>query len=169
MRGFGVPQATFAMESCIDELCRQGHFDRWQFRYENALAEGRETVTGQVLKGGVGLRQTLLAVKELFTQARCAGIACAIKNTGIGNGVPDVGRAKIVIESGNKIVIYHGWSEMGQGVHTMALQTVCERTGIDPSIMEVRVDTTSETVCGMTTASRGTSLVGTPSLRPPKN
>ncbi len=160
MRGFGVPQATFAMESCIDDLCRQGNFDRWQFRYENALAEGKETVTGQVLKGGVGLRQTLLAVKEFFTQARCAGIACAIKNTGIGNGVPDVGRAKIVIESRNKVVIYHGWSEMGQGVHTMALQTVCERTGLDPSIMEVRVDTASETVCGMTTASRGTSLVG---------
>ena len=73
---------------------------------------------------------------------------------------PDVGRAKIVIESRNKLVIYHGWSEMGQGVHTMALQTVCERTGLDPSIMEVSVDTASETVCGMTTASRGTSLVG---------
>ncbi len=160
MRGFGVPQATFAMESCIDDLCRQGNFDRWQFRYENALSEGKETVTGQVLKGGVGLRQTLLAVKESFTQARCAGIACAIKNTGIGNGVPDAGRAKIVIESGSKVVIYHGWSEMGQGVHTMAIQTVCERTGLDPSIMEVRVDTASETACGMTTASRGTSLVG---------
>ncbi len=160
MRGFGVPQVTFAMESCIDDLCRQGNFDRWQFRYDNALAEGKETVTSQVLKGGVGLRQTLLAVREVFTQARCAGIACAIKNTGIGNGVPDAGRARIVIESGEKVVIYHGWSEMGQGVHTMAVQTVCERTGLDPAIMEVRVDTASGTSCGMTTASRGTSLVG---------
>jgi aldehyde oxidoreductase len=160
MRGFGVPQATFAMESCIDDLCRQGSFDRWQFRYDNALAEGKETVTGQRLQGGVGLRATLSAVKDVFTRARYAGIACAIKNTGIGNGVADVGRARIVIESENRIVLYHGWSEMGQGVHTMALQTVCERTGLDPSLMEVRVDTTSETVCGMTTASRGTSLVG---------
>ena len=160
MRGFGVPQATFAMESCIDDLCRQGKFDRWQFRYDNALAEGKETVTGQLLKGGVGLRETLLAVKSYFTQAPCAGIACAIKNTGIGNGVPDVGRARIVIEAPDKVVIYHGWSEMGQGVHTMALQTVCELTGLDPAIIDVRVDTSSETVCGMTTASRGTSLVG---------
>ncbi len=160
MRGFGVPQATFAMESCVEELCRQGGFDRWQFRYDNALAEGRETVTGQVLRGGVGLRETLLAVKDVFSRAACAGIACAIKNTGIGNGVADAGRAKIVVESADKVVIYHGWSEMGQGVHTMALQTVCERTGLDPSLLEVRVDTSSETACGMTTASRGTSLVG---------
>jgi aldehyde oxidoreductase len=160
MRGFGVNQATFAMESCIDDLCKQGGFDRWQFRYDNALAEGKQTVTGQFLKNGVGLRDTLLAVKEIFRSARYAGIACAIKNTGLGNGVPDIGRAKIAVESENKIIIYHGWTEMGQGVHTMALQTVCERTGLDPSLIEVRVDTTSETVCGMTTASRGTSLVG---------
>ncbi|MBZ5496614.1 MAG: selenium-dependent xanthine dehydrogenase [Acidobacteriia bacterium] len=160
MRGFGVPQATFAMESCVDDLCRQGGFDRWQFRYDNALADGKETVTGQILHGGVGLRETLMAVKDVFYQAPYAGIACAIKNTGIGNGVPDIGRAKIVVESGSKLIIYHGWTEMGQGVHTMAIQTVCERTGLDPSIIEVRVDTASETVCGMTTASRGTSLVG---------
>jgi aldehyde oxidoreductase len=160
MRGFGVPQATFAMESCIDDLCRQGGFDRWQFRYDNALAEGKVTVTGQRLKGGVGLRATLLAVKEAFHRAPYAGIACGIKNTGIGNGMPDIGRARIVIEPGGKVIIHHGWSEMGQGVHTMAVQTVCERTGLDPAIMEVRVDTTAETVCGMTTASRGTSLAG---------
>ena len=160
MRGFGVPQATFAMESCIDDLCRQAGFDRWQFRYDNALAEGKRTVAGQLLKGGVGLRDTLVAVKDLFRNAPYAGIACGIKNTGLGNGVPDIGRAKIVIESENRVIVYHGWTEMGQGVHTVALQTVCERTGLDPSIIQVRVDTASETVCGMTTASRGTSLVG---------
>ncbi|HRW08697.1 MAG TPA: molybdopterin-dependent oxidoreductase, partial [Caldilineaceae bacterium] len=52
MRGFGVNQATFALESCIDDLCEQGGFDRWQFRYDNALTEGLTTSTGQVLKGG---------------------------------------------------------------------------------------------------------------------
>ncbi len=160
MRGFGVPQATFAMESCIDDLCKQGGFDRWQFRYDNALAEGKETVTGQRLKRGVGLRETLMAVKEAFYHAPYAGIACGIKNTGIGNGVPDIGRATIRVESGPRVVIYHGWTEMGQGVHTVALQTVCEMTGLDPALIEVRVDTASETVCGMTTASRGTSLAG---------
>ncbi|MFH1574320.1 MAG: selenium-dependent xanthine dehydrogenase [Acidobacteriota bacterium] len=160
MRGFGVPQATFAMESCVDDLCRQGGFDRWQFRYDNALAEGKETVTGQRLHGGIGLRATLLAVKDAFQRAAFAGIACGIKNTGLGNGVPDTGRAKIVIASGGEVVIHHGWSEMGQGVHTMAVQTVCEQTGLDPAIMKVCVDTTADTVCGMTTASRGTSLVG---------
>ena len=162
MRGFGVNQAAFAIEGCIDELCRMGNFERWQFRYNNAVREGERLVTGQLLidGDGVGLRPTLEALKDVFQNAKYAGIACGIKNTGVGNGMPDTTKCKIVIKEINHIIIYHGWSEMGQGVHTMAQQFLCEELSIDPSIIEVLVDTNSETVCGMTTSSRGTSLVG---------
>ncbi len=160
MRGFGVNQTAFAMESCIDMLCEKAGFDRFKFRYDNALDVGSQLVTGQVIKGGIGLKKTLMAVKDKFYNAKYAGIACGIKNTGIGNGMPDIGRAKIVIEDRDHIVIHHGWTEMGQGVHTMAIHSVCEETGLSPDIMEVRVDTSEDTVCGMTTSSRGTSLVG---------
>jgi len=160
MRGFGVNQAAFGIESCIDELCAKGGFDRWQFRWDNALREGTKTATGQLMKSGVGVRACLEALKEQFRQAKFAGIATGIKNTGIGCGMPDVGRCKIVIESPDRVVIHHGWTEMGQGVHTMAIQSLVEETGISPSIIEVRVETKNDTVCGMTTSSRGTSLVG---------
>ena len=49
---------------------------------------------------------------------------------------------------------------MGQGVHTMAVQMLCEEIGVDPEMVVVQVETTDDTLCGMTTASRGTSLVG---------
>ncbi len=160
MRGFGVNQTAFAIESSIDELCRLGGIDRWEIRYSNALREGAETATGQRLVGGVGVRDSLMAIKNDFYNARYAGIACGIKNTGIGNGVPDIGRAKIVIESEDKIIIHHGWTEMGQGVHTMAIQTFCEETGLSPDKIKVVVETCNDTECGMTTSSRGTSLVG---------
>jgi aldehyde oxidoreductase len=160
MRGFGVNQVTFAMEACVDMLCEKGGFDRWQFRYDNALDEGRMTATGQVLGRGVGVRACLLALKEKFAAAPDAGLACGIKNTGIGNGIVDDSLVKIEIISGSKLVIQHGWTEMGQGVHTVARQVVCQETGLDPKIMEVRVDTASGARSGMTTASRATSLVG---------
>ena len=160
MRGFGVNQVTFAVESLIDQLCEKGGFDRWQFRYDNALEEGLTTATGQVINRAAGVKDSLLAVKDIFKNAKYAGIACGIKNTGIGNGMPDTGKARIVIESPSKIVIQHGWTEMGQGVHTMAVQMLCEELDIDPDMVEVRVDTCDNTYCGMTTASRGTSLVG---------
>ncbi len=160
MRGFGVNQVTFALESCIDDLCEQGNFDRWQIRYDNALAEGRSTATGQILEEGVGVRKALLAVKDDFYKAKYAGLACGLKNTGLGNGVPDEGNIKIVVESPTKVVLHHGWTEMGQGVNTMAVQFLCEVTGISPEFVEVRVETPAQAFAGMTTGSRGTSILG---------
>jgi xanthine dehydrogenase molybdenum-binding subunit len=160
MRGFGANQACFAIESSIDELCAMGGFDRWQFRWDNALVEGKATATGQVLRSGVGVRACLEALEGRFRAAKYAGLAAGIKNTGIGCGMPDVGRARIVVHGPDRVVLHHGWCEMGQGAHTMALQTLATETGIDPDLVEVRVETDAETPCGMTTASRGTSLVG---------
>jgi xanthine dehydrogenase molybdenum-binding subunit len=160
MRGFGVNQSAFAIESLIDDLCEQGGFDRWQFRWDNAITEGRMTATGQVIEGGAGLRATLEAVKDEFYAARIAGLACGIKNTGIGNGVNDAALVKISILAPDKVLIDHGWTEMGQGVHTVALQALCTETGIDPAFVRVQADTASGQEAGMTTASRATSLVG---------
>jgi aldehyde oxidoreductase len=160
MRGFGVCQVTFALESAIDELCLLGGFDRWQFRYDNALAPGRMTATGQVLGPGVGLRATLLAVREDYRRAPLAGIACGLKNTGIGNGVADESEASLEVVASGRVVLRHGWTEMGQGVDTIAVQVLCEETGLDPGVVDVRVSTADETRGGMTTASRASVLLG---------
>ena len=160
MRGFGVNQTAFALESCIDDLCEQGGFDRWEFRYNNALDDGDMTATGQVIEAGAGAKATLEAVQDEFRNAKFAGIACGIKNTGIGNGMPDSSMVKIAIAAEDKVVIDHGWTEMGQGVHTVAVQSLVTETGINPSMIEVRVETSSEMLAGMTTASRATSLIG---------
>jgi selenium-dependent xanthine dehydrogenase len=160
MRGFGVNQANFAMEVCIDELCEQVGFDRWQFRYQNALKEGSLTATGQELTGGVGVRKTLEAIKDHYQNAAYAGIACGIKNTGIGNGMNDESRVRIEIVAKDLVRIHHGWTEMGQGINTVATQMVCQETGIKPEMIEIVAETRSETPAGMTTASRATSLLG---------
>ncbi len=160
MRGFGANQVAFALESCIDELCEKGGFDRWQFRWDNALINGLSTATGQVLKAGVGVRESLLAIKDDFYKAKYAGIACGIKNCGVGNGMPDFSDVIINIISAEKVVIHHGWTEMGQGVHNMAIQTLCQETGINPDIIEVKVESAAGIKTGMTTSSRATSLLG---------
>jgi xanthine dehydrogenase molybdenum-binding subunit len=160
MRGFGVNQATFGLESLLDELCQQGGFDRWQFRYDNALQDGHMTATGQVIEGGAGVRQTLLAVKDAFYRAKYAGLACGIKNTGIGNGMPDASKVRVTIAAPDRVVVDHGWTEMGQGVNTVVVQVLCQETGLHPGLVEVRIDTQAGQEAGMTTASRATSLVG---------
>ena len=160
MRGFGANQVAFALEGCIDELCKQGGFDRWQFRFDNALCEGKMTATGQVLHKGVGVRETLMAIKPYYDNARFKGLACGIKNSGVGNGMADYSDVIIEIKSGNHVVLHHGWTEMGQGVHTVATQVLCEETGISPSVVEVIVDSFAGIPTGMTTSSRATALLG---------
>ena len=161
MRGFGVNQVTFAMESCIEQLCAGGGFDPWQFRYDNILDIGKKTATGQILGQGVGLKETLLAVRDEYYGSKTAGLACGIKNCGIGNGVVEECDVKIEIRSEDHIVLQHGWTEMGQGVDTVAQQILCEEIDIaDPGIIEVKVSTESKARAGMTTASRATFQMG---------
>jgi aldehyde oxidoreductase len=159
MRGFGANQVAFALESCIDDICEQAGFDRWKFRWENALTDGLKTSTGQKVTG-VGIRKCLEELKEEFYSEKYTGLACAIKNSGVGNGMIDESKVIIEIIGEYLVRIHHGWTEMGQGIHNMAVQTLCEETGIDPAIIEVIVDTDSDIKTGMTTSSRGTALLG---------
>lgn len=161
MRGFGVNQVTFAIESLIDELCAKAGFDRWEIRYKNALEKGLKTTSGHRMRKEVGLKKTLELVKEEYDSNKNVGIACAIKNCGIGNGIPELSQVRIDIADGGLIKLFHGWSEMGQGVDTVAQQMLCEYLGLpDTSMVDVVVMTDSETHGGSTTASRGTFLVG---------
>jgi xanthine dehydrogenase molybdenum-binding subunit len=160
MRGFGVPQVTFALESLIDDLAEEAGVDRWEMRWRNALDTGERTGTGQLLGAGVGLKQTLLAVRSAFDGARFAGIACGMKNTGIGNGVAERGRAILRPESDGTVTLYHSWTEMGQGIHTAMRQIVCDELGLESDRVRVVVDTEVELGAGETTASRATVLGG---------
>ena len=72
--------------------------------------------------------------------------------------------AVVRFRSDGKVEVRHCWTEMGQGVHTVALQVAAEELGIDPRRIEVIVDTTRELGAGQTTGSRGT-LMGAGSVR----
>ncbi|MGO9292921.1 MAG: selenium-dependent xanthine dehydrogenase [Streptosporangiaceae bacterium] len=160
MRGFGANQVNFAIEGMLDRLAARTGIDGWDIRWRNALATGDVFGTGQRLGPGVGLRQTLLEVREDYKRARYAGISCAVKNTGIGNGLTEYGKAILAPQPDGSVRLYHPWTEMGQGVHTVLAQMACERLGLTPDRITVCVDTEREIGCGQTTASRGTVLGG---------
>jgi len=164
MRGFGANQVHFALEACLDGLARQAGLDRWEIRWRNALAVGDTFGTGQVLEKSVGIRKTLQAVKPHYDAAlregRAVGIACGVKNSGIGNGVEEWGKARLVVESDSRVALYNGYTEMGQGLLTVLVQFAVEATGLSASVFEPRVDSTFDLQCGQTTGSRGTLLSG---------
>ncbi|HSB39174.1 MAG TPA: selenium-dependent xanthine dehydrogenase [Gaiellaceae bacterium] len=160
MRGFGASQSNFAIEGMLDLLAEQVGIDGWEIRWRNALEAGDRFATGQLLGPGVGLKRTLLAVRDAYRNARCAGIACGVKNTGIGNGVPERGRVLLRPEPDGTVTLFHSWTEMGQGVNTVLRQIACDALVLPPERVRVVVDTEHELDTGQTTASRATVLGG---------
>ena len=164
MRGFGANQAHFAMEACVDLLAAKTGLDRWEIRWRNALAVGDTFPTGQVLEKSVGIRKTLQAVKPHYDAAlragHAVGIACGVKNSGIGNGVEEWGKARLVVERDGTVSLYNGYTEMGQGLLTVLVQFAVESTGLPASVFVPRVDTRFELGGGQTTGSRATLFSG---------
>jgi xanthine dehydrogenase molybdenum-binding subunit len=164
MRGFGANQAHFAMEGCIDLLAARVGLDGWEMRWRNALDVGDMFSTGQVLDKSVGIKKTLLAVRDDYYGARAAGravgIGCGIKNSGIGNGVQEWGKARLVVEADGTVSLYNGYTEMGQGLLTVLTQFAVEVTGLPAGVFRPKVDTTFALACGQTTGSRATLFGG---------
>ncbi len=165
MRGFGANQAHFAMEGCLDLLAKELGLDAWELRWRNAVEVGDTFTSGQVFEKSVGLKKTLRAVKPAYDQAlvegRAVGIACGIKNSGIGNGAVEWGKARLVVEEGGEAIgLYNGYTEMGQGLLTVLIQFAVEVTGLPAELFRPRVDSTFALGCGQTTGSRATLFGG---------
>ena len=159
-RGFGVTQTCFAVESLLNEMADKIGISPWEIRYRNAIRPGEALPNGQIVDGSTGLVETLLAVKDQYEKAQFAGIACAMKNAGVGVGIPDTGRVRLKIEDG-KVVIYAGASCIGQGLGTVLVQIVCTITGLPRDrVVYVRSNTFEAPDSGTTSGSRQTTVTG---------
>ena len=162
-RGFGANQAQFAMEGVMDRLAERVGISGWEIRSRNVISPGAVWGPGQVMDDGcLGARACLDEVKEAYDEAMAAGlpigVGLGLKNSGLGNGFKEVARAVVHFRADGRVEVRHCWTEMGQGVHTVALQVAVEELGVDPDLVDVIVDTTRELGAGQTTGSRGTLM-----------
>ena len=169
-RGFGANQAQFAMEGALDRLAEAVGVSGWEMRSRNVIMPGEVWGPGQIMDDGcLGARTCLDAVHDAYDEAvaagKAVGVGLGLKNSGLGNGFLEIARAVVRFRSDDdRVEVRHCWTEMGQGVHTVALQVAAEELGIDPDRIDVLVDTTRELGAGQTTGSRGT-LMGAGSVQ----
>ena len=160
-RGFGVCQSEFALECTINLLAEKAGLSPWEIRYRNAIEPGKVLPNGQIADRSTALKETLEAVREAYEKnAGHAGIACAMKNAGVGVGLPDKGRAKLAVRGG-VVEIYAAASDIGQGCATVFVQMVAEATGLGRA--EIRnLGSNSEVApdSGTTSGSRQTLITG---------
>jgi xanthine dehydrogenase molybdenum-binding subunit len=162
-RGFGANQAQFAMEGVLDRLAEQVGISGWEIRQRNVIRPGLVWGPGQLMDDGcLGAERCLDEIKPAYDAAVEAGFAVGLglglKNSGLGNGFKEITKAVVRFRADGVVEVRHGWTEMGQGVHTVALQVAVEELAIDPGRIEVIVDTTRELGLGQTTGSRGTLM-----------
>jgi xanthine dehydrogenase molybdenum-binding subunit len=168
-RGFGANQAQFAMEGVIDRLAAAVGISGWDMRARNVIRPGGEWGPGQIMDDGcLGAARCLEAVHPHYEAAREAGkavgLGLGLKNSGLGNGFKEIARAVVRFERDGTVEVRHCWTEMGQGIHTVAQQVAVEELRVEPERVRVIVDTTRELGAGQTTGSRAT-LMGAGSVK----
>ena len=169
-RGFGVTQATFAVESNMDILAQELGMDPVVLRRKNALCIGATTSTGQVLRESVGLLECVdwvqeqvarMPIPEISGSHVAWGLALAYKNTGLGGGADDAAGAEVEVYADGTVEARSSSADLGQGLTTVVAQCAAEELGL--TIDRVRVllsDTDLTPDGGPTTASRQTYVTG---------
>ena len=160
-RGFGVCQSEFALESNINLLAEKVGISPWEIRFRNAIEPGKALPNGQIADCSTALKETLLAVKDVYEQnAAHAGIACAMKNSGVGVGLPDKGRCKLAVRNG-VVELYSAASDIGQGCATVFLQMLAEATGLPlEKLRNMGANSEVAPNSGTTSGSRQTLITG---------
>ena len=174
-RGFGVPQATAAMEQMMDILAGRLDMDPLELRLKNALRHGDKNCMGVTLNYSTGLldclqelsRHPLWQERDEWKKAaqagkkRGAGLAALSHAMGYPPAVPDIANAKIELTGEGAIRVYTGVVDMGQGNASTNLQIAGAVLSQESGSMELILPDTENTLpSGSASASRCTYVYG---------
>ncbi len=174
-RGFGTPQAAFAMECTLDELSEKLGIDPLELRMRNALEDNEITGLGYRVAESLDYAKVLEAILPDYRAAR-ASVASfnAQSGPGIRRGVGVAGmwyrfgkygrplsQAEVELGLDGRITIYASGAEYGQGIETVFSQIAAEHLGVSRAALRLVNADTSCTLDGdVTGASRNTYWVG---------
>lgn len=180
MRGFGTPQAIFALENLMDELAEKINVSPLEIRRRNLLHNGDTSPCGHKLDFmEVSIEDSLnKCAKEIDYENKYAlfkennkhdkikkglGIACSMRGASIGadgNGF-DASRCLIEVMPDASVHFNIGLVEIGQGLRTTQAMMCAEGLGVRLSRVTMgETDTSKSPVTGACIASRGTFLGG---------
>ena len=169
LRGFGGPQAIFAIESQIEELARKLGMDPLEFRLKNMLVPGKKSATGALMDASCGLPQ---CVEKVVTSSdywrkvaqyrnqtgnirRGLGTALLMHGNSLGPEGNDYGAVHMEIESDGTISVGTGLTEYGTGAVSGMMQVASSVLGVPLARFKLeRPDTSKHRESGPTVASR---------------
>jgi CO/xanthine dehydrogenase Mo-binding subunit len=150
MRGYGVNEVTFAIESNMDIAAEKLGMDPVELRRKNLLREGEAMLNGEIIHSN-GVAECLDRVCEsimLNEKTADEGPWRRGKGLALGNKYSSPGShygARIHVTENERIVIYHGADAIGQGVNTVMAQIAAEEFGVLPDSVDVVFSDTAVT------------------------
>jgi CO/xanthine dehydrogenase Mo-binding subunit len=172
MRGFGSPQAHFALESMVDRVAEKLGLDPILVRERNILHKGEKMFTGVQLNESANALPVILEksseVVKRYQKIPAAagkrsgvGFALAAQSMGLGAQVPDDSTHRLEWTPEGKVLIHLGSPELGQGLATAVEQITAEALGVPFEQVEaLPLDTLERPNGNVTCASRMTYMVG---------
>ncbi len=185
MRGFGTVQAAFAYEAQMDKGAAALGMDPVELRIRNAMSEGAQAPTGQLIDSPAPVAELLRRVQAMPLPSTAAGrdviqlpggagntthgegvrrgigYGVAYKNVGFSEGFDDFSTARVRLEivGGEPVATVHSAAaEVGQGLVTVEQQIVRTELGVERVVVQ-----TSDTQiggAGSSSASRQTYVTG---------
>ena len=180
MRGYGIPQASFAYEAQMDLLARAINMDPLEIRLLNGLETGMQVPTGVTIREGRGMKICLQEAAHLSGWKehdkedrqpaphlrRGWGIASIWFSIGMGRNIPDHATATLEMTLDGSVILHTGAADMGQGAHTALAQMAAEAIGVKFEAVKVIGPDTDRTFdAGPSVASRQTFISGNAVLR----
>lgn len=151
MRGYGTPQATFAVETSMDRLAEAADIDPAEFRIINRNEAG--DITPMKLKiTSCGLLECIEAVKEKIQwdekkgqqKDRGVGMASLIHVAGGARVYKSDGHGiRIKVDEEGSVDIISGGTDQGQGSFTVLAQIIAETLGFTPDDVSFTIGDTS--------------------------
>ena len=164
-RGYGVQEATWAIECHMDDIARQMGFSPYEFRRRHILGFGDAGATGQLIEG-TGLEECLDTAWEALQRTEKQVVPGKLVGRGIAamhkaTRWPSNSAAIVKISEDGMATLLHSTTEQGQGETTAFSQMVGEILGLELSDIYVSMPDTDYTPYDSTTsASRSTYSMG---------
>jgi CO/xanthine dehydrogenase Mo-binding subunit len=180
MRGYGIPQASYACEAHMDALARAINLDPLEIRIRNGLETGMQVSTGVTIREGRGMKLCLQEAARLSGWKerkkenrqpaphlrRGWGMASIWFSIGMGRNIPDQAAATLELTQDGSVILHTGAADMGQGAHTALAQMAAEALGVCfDAVRVIGPDTDRTFDAGPSVASRQTFISGNAVLR----
>jgi xanthine dehydrogenase molybdenum-binding subunit len=166
MRGYGIPQVIFALESHMEDIARTIGLDPIEFRLKNLVQQGYVDPLTGIRVDSCGIRECIARGKELIrwdekkaqgkgdiasaergcpqlkkgqtgTRRRGLGMACFTYTSGTHPEGLEISGARIVLNQDGSVQLQIGATEIGQGSDTVFAQMTAETIGIPVEMVHV--------------------------------